>query len=144
MPGQYIYPLTSYFTGGTVSGETVFLAGVTANTLSTENFLISGITLDQAIQQLIDYSAFSGGTISGDTYFASGLSAGTFSVEGNITPFNDNISNLGIPTNRWSELHIVDGAAVNFTASTQILLGNKILNQENIILSGDTLIGGTW
>ena len=60
----------SNFTGGTVSGETIFTNGLTANTISATTYLnlpSSG-------------GSFTGGTVSGATIFTGGLTANTISA----------------------------------------------------------------
>ena len=63
---------TSTFTGGTVSGATYFLNGLTANTISATTYYnlpsTSGL-----------YLPLSGGTVSGPTIFTSGITANTIS-----------------------------------------------------------------
>jgi hypothetical protein len=61
------------FTGGTVSGETIFTGGLSANTISATTYLNLPI-----IPQ--DYLPLSGGTVTGATNFTGGLSANTISA----------------------------------------------------------------
>lgn len=77
MPGQYIFPINSYFTGGTVSGQTTFSSGLTADTISSSAFLSGGTNLENIIKNLIDVDAFSGGTVISATNFLSSVSAAT-------------------------------------------------------------------
>lgn len=77
------------------------------------------------------------------------ISATTISLGGDIIPQNDNTVDLGSTIKRFRNLNTVNGVAVNFTASTkiktsQIELGNVILTQDNVILTGQTLEGGDW
>lgn len=77
------------------------------------------------------------------------ISATTISLGGDIIPQNDNTVDLGSTIKRFRNLNTVNGVAVNFTASTkiktsQIELGNVILTQDNVILTGQTLDGGDW
>ena len=64
---------TTPFTGGTVSGDTVFSNGLTATTISATTYL--GLPIDYE-----DYLPLSGGTVSGATLFTGGLTANTFSA----------------------------------------------------------------
>lgn len=96
-----------------------------------------------------NFLSISGGTLSGQTIFLSGTSATTVTISNAIRPNIDNNSYLGYSHRRFRELHVVDGVAVNFTASTQIKtqiiqLGNISLTENNIILTGDTINGGDW
>ena len=57
---------------------------------------------------------------------------------------HDNSSSLGTIIKRYRDLNTVNGIAVNFTAETRIStvelkLGNTIITEDNIILSGNTL-----
>jgi len=54
--------------GGTVSGDTKFTSGLTANTISASTYY--------------NYPTFTGGTVSGGTNFTSGLTANTLTVNG--------------------------------------------------------------
>jgi hypothetical protein len=54
--------------GGTVSGDTKFTSGLTANTISASTYY--------------NYPTFTGGTVSGETNFISGLTANTLTVNG--------------------------------------------------------------
>ena len=58
----------SSFTGGTVSGETIFTGGLSADTFSATTYYN------------LPSSTFTGGTVSGPTIFTVGLSANTFSA----------------------------------------------------------------
>ena len=56
------------FTGGTVSGATIFTGGLTANTISATTYLN------------LPNATFTGGTVSGATIFTNGLTANTISA----------------------------------------------------------------
>jgi hypothetical protein len=64
---------TTPFTGGTVTGDTIFTNGLTATTISATTYL--GLPMD-----IDGYLALSGGTVSGGTLFTDGLTANTFSA----------------------------------------------------------------
>jgi hypothetical protein len=77
------------------------------------------------------------------------ISATTISLGGDIIPQVDNAVDLGTPFKRFRNLNVVNGVAVEFTASTkikttQLELGNTIVTENNIILSGNTIDGGAW
>jgi hypothetical protein len=93
--------LSNGFTGGTVSGSTIFTNGLSANTISAttyQNLPISGLTEGSNInisgsngnftisvtgltQGLTgEYLPLSGGTVSGGTHFTNGLTANTISA----------------------------------------------------------------
>jgi hypothetical protein len=65
---SWVVPTPSTFTGGTVSGPTNFISGLTANTISATTYLN------------LPSSTFTGGTVSGPTNFTSGLTANTISA----------------------------------------------------------------
>ena len=171
--GNYFYPLNREFlnlSGGTVTGDTLFTANLSATTIfsgSTNlgdllNSVVSGGTKVSS-----GINTFTAGTVlntsinitgaSLDNLYTSGntnfwqASAATFSgtniyVESEITPYVDNIVNLGTSIKRFRSLNTVDGIAVNFTATTrmttpEIKLGNVLVYENNIVLTGDT-IGG--
>jgi hypothetical protein len=95
------------------------------------------------------FFSLSGGTISGQTTFLAGVSGTTVTVNNALRPLTDNSAYLGYSHRRFRELNVVDGVAVNFTASTQIKtqilqLGNTTITENNIILTGDTINGGAW
>jgi hypothetical protein len=92
------------FTGGTVTGPTIFTNGATANTLTVNgvsitgdtytigstligttayfdtNTTLSAYTLD--LSSIAGSSSFSGGTVNGPTIFTAGLTANTLTVNG--------------------------------------------------------------
>ena len=65
----------SVFTGGTVTGPTYFLNGLTSNTISSTTYYGDGSNLTG-----IGSSSFTGGTVSGPTNFITGLTANTISA----------------------------------------------------------------
>ena len=77
--------------------------------------------------------------ITGDTVYANTL----------IEPILDNTVDVGTSFKRFRSLNTVNGVAVNFTASTrmttpEIVLGTTTITENNIVLSGYTLEGGSW
>lgn len=195
MSGIYFHPIRRIFlnlSGGTVTGETIFTQGLSANTLSlstdlltanTENNILvrasdgsirvreastifnSGATI-QDLQNVMSVGSTSS-TISDVVIISQGgheikfesdtsslivgntISASTISMSGDIEANADNIYNIGSPIRRFRNLNTVNGVAVNFTASTRIKtaeieLGNEILTENNVILTGQTIDGGDW
>jgi hypothetical protein len=115
--------------GGTVTGNTIFQSGLTANTLNvTGNTLLSGLTANtiSATTYLnLPSSAFTGGTVSGGTNFTNGLTASTISA---TTYYN-------VSSNFQYEIHVsqVDGSDTT---------GNgTLLNPVASITKGLTLVG---
>jgi len=195
MSGIYFHPIKRVFlnlSGGTVTGDTVFTEGLSADTfniLSTPitantnpNVLVrgadgriqirdastlmgSGATI-QDLQGVMSVGSTSstlsdvfiestgGGklTFKSDTatlIVDDNISATTLSMGGSITPQVDNSYDLGTPVRRFRSLNTVNGVAVNFTASTkiktaQLELGNTIVTENNIVLSGNCVDGGGW
>ena len=168
MSGQYFYPIKRVFlnlSGGTVTGDTVFTQGLTALTVSAENTFYSAGTNLETIIKLLAVNAATGATsvaaylpLSGGTggqyYFTGNTTGQTIFVENNFEPTFDNNSDIGSTIKRFRNLNIVNGIAVNFTAETKIVapiisattiqLGDTLIYENNIILSGYTLEGGTW
>jgi len=168
MSGQYFNPIKRIFlnlSGGTVTGDTVFTQGVTGLTISAQNtFYSAGTNLETIIKLLasnaatgatqnLAYLPLSGGT-GGQYYFTGNTTGETIYVQNNIEPLSDNNSDVGSTIKRFRNLNIVNGVAVNFTAETKIIvptisattiqLGDTLISENNIILSGYTLEGGTW
>ena len=195
MSGIYFHPIKRVFlnlSGGTVTGDTVFTQGLSADTFNllsapvtanTENSILvrtpdgsvairdastlfnSGATI-QDLQGVMSIGSTSstisdvfieaaGGnilTFKSDTaslIVGDSLSASSLSMSGDITPDTDNAYDIGTPIRRFRSLNTVNGVSVNFTASTkiktsQIELGNTIVTENNIILSGNCIDGGDW
>jgi hypothetical protein len=190
MSGTYFHPIKRIFlnlSGGTVTGDTIFTQGVTADTLSVssepltgnseQNFLVraadgtikvrqlsSIVTQDlQSVMSIGSTSSTisdvfiesSGGTkitFKSDTaslIIDNAISATTISLGGDIIPQIDDSFDIGTSFKRFRSLNTVNGVAVEFTASTriktsQLELGNTIVTENNIILSGNTIDGGAW
>lgn len=153
MSGNYFQPIKREFlnlSGGTVTGDTLFTQNLSASTY------YSGST---PLENII-YNISTGATASGNFLPTSGGTGGPYKFIGNTTadtifvstlvePQVDNIVDLGTPFKRFRNLNIVNGVAVNFTAETRVStielkLGNTIVTEDNIILSGYTLEGGSW
>jgi len=195
MSGIYFHPIKRIFlnlSGGTVTGDTVFTQGLSADTFNilsspltanTEQSILvrgadgeihireastligTGATI-QDLQSVMSIGSTSS-TISDVFIKASGgsnitfesdtaslivgdvLSASSLSMSGDITPDTDNAYDIGTSTRRFRRLNVIDGIAVSFTASTriktaQLELGNTIVTENNIILSGNCIDGGDW
>jgi hypothetical protein len=137
--GEYL-PLS----GGTVSGDTKFTSGLTANTISAstyQNLPVSGLTAGNNINVsgvsgnftisvtglTQDYLPLSGGTVSGDTKFTSGLTANTISAS---TYYN-------YPTFTGGTV----SGGTNFTSG----LTANTLTVNGVKITGDTYTtGGTY
>jgi hypothetical protein len=159
MSGQYFHPIKRIFlnlSGGTVTGDTVFTEGVYATRLSGGTIYSGSTELTTIIQNIA--SSFSGVTgnflpLSGGTggpySFTGETTAETVTIISTIAPLADNTVDIGSPIKRFRSLNTVDGVAVSFTASTriktaQLELGNTIVTENNIILSGNCIDGGNW
>ncbi len=162
MPGMYFNPLKRVFlnlSGGTVTGDTVFEQGVHVFSFSGDTIYSGNTNLANIISEIANAAAtgatqnalflpLSGGT-GGEYYFTGNTTGQTFYIESNIEPTIDNNSYLGTNIKRFRSLNIVDGIAVNFTAETrmstiELKLGSTIVTEDNIILTGNTLEGGSW
>ncbi len=157
MSGIYFHPIKRVFlnlSGGTVTGETIFTQGLYANELSGGTIYSGSTELETIIKNINSsfggglFLALSGGT-GGPYEFTGSTTADTINVITTILPTVDNNVDLGSAIKRFRSLNIVDGVAVNFTASTkiktsQLELGNRFVNEYNIILSGDCINGGEW
>jgi hypothetical protein len=160
MSGIYFHPIKRIFlnlSGGTVTGDTGIreastLIGSGATLQDLQGVMSIGSTSSTASDVVI--KATGGNIISFESDTASlivgdSLSASSLSMSGDITPDTDNAYDIGTPVRRFRTLNTVNGVAVNFTASTriktaQIELGNTIVTENNIILSGNTIDGGDW
>jgi len=154
--------LSNGFTGGTVSGGTRFLSGLTANTVSattyfnlptdvrvtgatysagtisfTNNtggtFNVTGLTTGSTSTVSGDYLPLSGGTVTGNTSFTSGLTSNTISA---TTYQNLPVSGLTSGSNIN-----VSGSSGNFTISVTGL--TQGLSGDYLPLSGGTVTGNT-
>lgn len=162
MSGMYFNPLKRVFlnlSGGTVTGDTVFEQGLYAFSFSGDTIYSGDTNLETIIAliaqgaatgatQTAPYLPLSGGT-GGQYYFTGNTTGQTIYVENDFVPTVDNNSSIGTPIKRFRNLNIVNGIAVNFTAETRVStielkLGNTLVTENNIILSGYTLEGGSW
>lgn len=159
MSGSYFNPIKREFlnlSGGTVTGDTIFTQGVEISSLSADTYYSGSTPLEQIIIDLAvnssgitgNYLAISGGT-GGPYNFVGNTTASTIYASTEISPIVDNNIDLGTPVRRFRNLNIVNGVAVNFTATTkiqtqEIILGTMSVTENNIILTGQTLEGGSW
>ena len=158
MSGIYFNPIKRIFlnlSGGTVTGTTVFTEGVSAVRLSGNTIYSGSTNLEEIIRFLAetvsvngDFLPLSGGT-GGPYLFTGATTANTVTIVSTIAPLVDNTVDIGSPIRRFRSLNTVNGVAVNFTASTkiktaQIELGNVLVTDTSIILTGQTIDGGDW
>lgn len=154
MSGSYFQPIKREFlnlSGGTVTGDTLFTQNLTASTYYSGNTSLEDIIIDLATNSTGitgNYLAISGGT-GGPYNFVGNTTASTLFVSTLIEPQTDNVVDAGTSFRRFRNLNTVNGIAVNFTASTRVStqelkLGETIVTENNIILSGYTLEGGGW
>jgi hypothetical protein len=126
--------------GTTISGGTIYSGATDVSDLIYN--VASNIT------NAADYLPISGGT-GGPYNFTGSTTASTIYASTIIEPTTDNSVDLGTPFKRFRSLNVVNGVAVNFTASTrvttpEIILGTTTITENNIVLSGYTLEGGSW
>jgi hemolysin activation/secretion protein len=123
--------------GTTISGSTIYSGSTDIGTLITN--VSSGLS---------NYLSISGGT--GGPYNLTGsTTASTMYASTLIEPTTDNSVDAGTTFKRFRSLNSVNGIAVNFTASTrittpEIILGTTTITENDVILSGYTLEGGSW
>lgn len=195
MSGIYFHPIRRVFlnlSGGTVTGDTVFSQGLSANSFNLITSPLTANTVDSILVRDVDGTIRireastlfnSGATIqdlqsvmsigstsstASDVFIESTsgnlitfqsdtaslvlgdvISASTISMGGDIEAQQDNSYDIGSPIRRFRNLNTVNGVAVNFTASTriktaQIELGNTTVTEDNIILTGNCIDGGSW
>jgi hypothetical protein len=140
---------------GSTNLENIFLTPgqITATTLSQgSNVSLQQIGNDYQIS-VVDSPSFDNidfsGTSTGGNINALNITADTIYANTVIEPILDNSVDIATPFKRFRSLNTVDGVAVSFTASTrvttpEIILGTTTVTENNIILSGYTLEGGTW
>jgi hypothetical protein len=146
--GEYL-PLS----GGTVTGNTIFQSGVTANTISATTYFnlpVSGLTSGNGIGITNnnnnftieytgstgitgDYLPLSGGTLTGGTIFQSGLTANTISA---TTYYNLPVSGLTSGTG----ISVTNNNNNNFTIT---YTGSTGITGDYLPLSGGTVTGNT-
>jgi len=151
MGGRYIFPAGNFLhiSGGTVTGVTNFIAGLSGSTVSGGTLYSGSTELGDVIQSYVTggtsniFLPISGGT-GGPYLFTGGTTAGTLTITSGVTPSMDNAVDLGTPFRRFRTLNTVNGVSVNFTASTQIQLGSRILTEYNTVITGDTVCGGIY
>jgi hypothetical protein len=153
MSGNYFQPIKREFlnlSGGTVTGDTLFTQNLSASTYYSGATPLESIiyNISTGVTAAGNFLPISGGT-GGPYEFVGNTTADTIFVSTLVEPQVDNIVDLGTPFKRFRSLNIVNGVAVNFTAETRVStielkLGNTIVTEDNIILSGYTLEGGSW
>jgi hypothetical protein len=134
MSNWELFSLGSSFTGGTVSGATIFTSGLTANTISATTYQNLPST---------PFLPLSGGTVSGATIFTDGLSANTISAS---TYYNlPKIQNLITVAKSGGDFTSIKAAVDNITASGSdnryvIKVGPGIYYEDEITLQGKEFI----
>jgi hypothetical protein len=146
------------FTGGTVSGATIFTNGLSANTFSATTYgnlpidiRVTGATYSSGTATFTNNTGgtfnllglttpFTGGTVSGTTIFTNGLSANTISA----TTYNGYI-----PANDSGVVHILSAETItgqktfnpSVTASTAIARGQYLTPTLVASANSDVLVG---
>jgi len=126
--------------GTTVSGGTIYSGSTDVSNLI---YNVATTAVNSA-----KYLPTSGGT-GGQYNFTGSTTASTLYTSTLIEPTTDNNVDVGSSIKRFRSLNMVNGVAVNFTASTrvttpEIVMGTTTITENNIILSGYTLDGGSW
>ena len=118
----------STFTGGTVTGDTIFTQGLTATTISASTYL--GLPLDVYV---------TGGTYSAGTAYFTNNSGTTFTVNGFYTGDTDNNTFVTGFTYSANTFTIKDNSGSTFNATINDVTGLTV----NGTLSATTISGGT-
>lgn len=126
--------------GTTISGGTIY-----SGSTDVSNLIYN---VASSIANGANYLPLSGGT-GGPYNFTGSTTASTLYATTLIEPTTDNSVDAGSTIKRFRSLNTVNGVAVNFTASTrvttpEIVLGTTTITENNIVLSGYTLEGGSW
>lgn len=125
------------FTGGTVSGNTIFLSGLTANTINTNTI---GSPTD-CVDDL--YLANLHGCVTGVT------------LHNDIVPISNDTIDLGNPTTRFRDINTLSGTSTYWTSTITVNtpqvdlgldgLGNsRIITANNSVIQNDILNGGNY
>jgi len=156
------------FTGGTVSGPTVFQSGLTANTISATTYenlpkdvFVTGGTYSAAASTLIftnntggtfnvsgitSSTTFTGGTVSGATNFLSGLTANTISATTyqNLPVTADTfVTGFTLSSNTITLTQNRADQYSAFTISLSAYTGSSSASGAYLPLSGGTVTGNT-
>jgi len=154
------------FTGGTVSGATNFISGLTANTISATTYqnlpkdvFVTGGTYSGSnitftnntggtfnVSGITTSATFTGGTVSGPTIFTSGLTANTISAttylnlpvtaDTFVTGFTLSSNTITLTQNRLGQYSA-------FTISLSAYTGSSVASGAYLPLSGGTVSGAT-
>lgn len=151
--------------GSTLSGGTIFSGNTNLEDIFLTASDVSGTTLSEGsnivLQQaginynvsVVDSPSFDNVNFSGigigNIFSSNTISASTLYVDSTIEPIVDNYVDVGNQFKRFRSLNTVNGVAVNFTATTrvttpEIVMGSTTITENNIVLSGYTLEGGSW
>jgi hypothetical protein len=144
------------FTGGTVSGATRFIGGLSANTFSATTYLglpkdvfVTGGTYNAGTAtftnntggtfNVVGFSSgggeFSGGTVTGATIFTNGLSANTFSAS----------TYLGLPLDVFVTGGTYSNGVINFVNNTggTFNISGLFTGNTDVFVTGGTYNAGT-
>jgi len=113
--------LTTPFTGGTVSGVTIFQSGLTANTISANT--ISATYYEGVTGK---YLPLSGGTVTGGTTFTSGLTANIITYTGLLSGTGTTITS-GVTQNGVIDLY----QTWNWTGATPTAIRLNVTNTNS-------------
>lgn len=125
------------FSGGTVSGDTIFLGGVTANTFNTNTIGDPSDCVDDL------YLANLHGCVTGLT------------LHDNIVPVTNETIDLGTSIRRFREINTLSGTSSYWSATTRVYtpeldLGfdgdsnSRIITANNSVIQNDILLGGSF
>jgi hypothetical protein len=133
--GPYIDSVTPSFTGGTVSGATRFINGLTANTISATTY--QNLPLDIRV---------TGGTYSNDTIVFTNNTGGTFSVTGltsNVKHWLQNETKIlqSDETVVISGDYVLVDTDLELQKDTDITIGNLTFNKyAQLYIGGNILL----
>ena len=151
---------TQGVSGGTISGGTYYSGSTPLDFIFAPIGLANQITKVQP-----GLNTFTGGTelfpsvnvipnpiftsVTSQSISGTSISAETIVVGTSIMPTVDNTVDLGTALRRFRSLNTINGVSVNFTATTrvetpEILLGSQAVTENNIILTGQCIDGGSW
>jgi len=125
------------FSGGTVTGDTIFLGGVTANTFNVNTIGDPSDCVDDL------YLSNLHGCVTGVT------------LHDNIVPVTNETIDLGTPIKRFREINTLSGTSSYWTSTVKVItpeldLGldgdsnSRIITANNSIIQNDILLGGNY
>lgn len=125
------------FSGGTVTGDTIFLGGVTANTFNVNKIGDSADCVDDL------YIANLHGCVTGVT------------LHDNVVPVTNETIDLGTSITRFREINTLSGNSSYWTSTVKVItpqldLGldgdsnSRIITANNSVIQNDILFGGSF